>query len=442
MADVEDNLPLPKLSLSRLGFVGGTVAYVAALFLSYVSLIAPAFGYLGAVYHPQGVAPLVVAVVCAVLPTLWIPVWLERPSQVMYVLLYFIVMIPTLLVGAATGMFTLSRVLLFGGVFLLVFGALRLVYELPLAEVSKLIETQVGFWVALTIVGGVLYGILFLRYGLYTDLPSLAEVYAQRAEFRQAVSGLGAYAFFWLAKAVNPFLLAKGYVDRNPYLFVAGFSGQLVLFAMSGLRSVLFSFLLLGGILLALSWDGRYFSNWIVWGLLSLIGASAAADAILGFNLSTSLFVRRLLVVPGLNTTLYLDFFSTNPHVYLGHSVLDWVVDYPYEARPAMVIGNAYFGHVDGPIDMSANASLWADAYANFGILGILFFTGLLGAVFWVADSLALGSSWKLSVLMLSYPAYMLVNTKLQTTLLTHGLLLVLVLLYLLPRQQDASDNG
>ena len=107
-----------------------------------------------------------------------------------------------------------------------------------------------------------------------------------------------------------------------------------------------------------------------------------------------------------------------------------------------MVIGDAYYGHVQGPIDVSANANLWADAYANFGILGILFFTAILGGFLWILDSVAKGASLKISTLLLAYPAYMLVNTKLQTTLLTHGLVLVLVILYILPRQTNPDDRG
>lgn len=433
---------LPAPSLSRLGFLVGTVAYIGVLYVSYVYLISPTFGYLGAVYRPEGLRSLLVASTLALVPALWMPVRLRRPSQVIYVLLYLMVMIPTVLVGAFTGTFSPLGLLMFGGVLVTVFGLLRGVYEVPLVNVSKMVETSPGFWLVFLAIGGVLYLVLFAKYGFSIQIPSLSEVYAQRAEFRRTVTGIGAYAFFWLAKAINPFLLAKGYLDRNVYLFAGGIAGQLLLFSMSGLRSVLFSFLLLGAILIALWEGGRYFGIWVVWGLFGLVGAVSILDLYIGFNLLSGLFVRRLLVVPGLNTAFYFDFFSANPHVYLGHSILDWLVQYPYESRPAMVIGNAYYGHLDTPIAMSANANLWADGYANFGILGILFFTALLAGVFWIADSLSLGTSTKLPALMLAYPAYMLANTKLQTTLLTHGLALVLLNLYLLPPQDDTEGRG
>lgn len=442
MDRLADYLYLPNPSLPRFGFMAGTAVYILALSLSYIYFISPAFGYLGFVYRPEGLLEFSTAVILAFFPSFWMPVQLERPSQVIYLLLYLMVMVPTLLVGVFTGGFSLLRLLLFGTVLGFVFWALRLVHRVPLLELSRVVETKTGFWLVLTTITLGTYGILFVKYGIYTQIPSLSDVYARREEFRQVVKGFGAYVFFWGAKAINPFFLAKGYVDRSVFLFTVGVLGQLLLFTMSGLRSVLFSFLLLGAILVALWRNGRFFGNWVVWGLVGLIGLTAGVDTYLGTTVTSSLFVRRLLIVPGLNTSFYFDFFSTNPHVFLGHSVLDWAVTYPYDARPAMVIGNAYFGHVQGPIDMSANANLWADAYANFGVLGILFFTAILGGFFWVADSVAKKVPLKISTLMLAYPAYMLVNTKLQTTLLTHGLALVLVILYLLPRQTTIDGRG
>lgn len=437
-----DYLSLPELSLSRVGFIAGTVVYFVALGLSYAYHISPTFGYLGAVYRPEGTFVILVSAMLALLPSVWIPVQLNRPSQVIYVLLYLMVMVPTLLVGTFVGAFSLPRVLLFGTVLIVVFGALRFVYRVPTFDLPKVVETRTGFWLSFAALAIGLYGILIAKYGVYARIPSFSDIYTQRGEFRRVVSGVGAYVFFWTAKALNPFFLAKGYVDRSLPLFTVGILGQLLLFSMSGLKSVLFSFLLLAAILIALWRNGKFFGNWVVWGLVGIIGLTSAVDSYLGATVTSSLFVRRLLVVPGLNTAFYFDFFSMNPHVLLGHSVLDWAVTYPYEARPAMVIGDAYYGHVQGPIDVSANANLWADAYANFGILGILFFTAILGGFLWILDSVAKGASLKISTLLLAYPAYMLVNTKLQTTLLTHGLVLVLVILYILPRQTNPDDRG
>lgn len=281
--------------------------------------------------------------------------------------------------------------------------------------------------------GAFLYTIIFAQYGVDLSIPSLGDVYSQRAEFRAQVSGFGAYAFFWLAKAFNPFLIAKGYLEKNKTALTLGLLGQVLLFSMSGLKSVLFSFMLLAGVFIALHKRGKHFGNWIIWGLATLILLTSAVDYYLDISVASSLFVRRFLMVPGLNTGYFFDFFSENPHAFLGHSVFSPLVDYPYESVPALVVGEAYYGHLNWALDTSANVNLWADGYANFGVFGVFLFTLALITVLWVADSLSNRKDIMLSVLMLSYPAYALVNTKLQTSMLTHGIVIVLIILYLIP---------
>ena len=434
-------MTMGNVSLRRLALLAGTLSFMGALILSYRLFISPAFAYLGLVYRPNSGAVLPVSMLLALLPALWIPVGIRRPSQIIYSFLYFLVFIPTLLVTAMTGVLPTLTLLKFGCVLVAMLAGLRFVYELPLLRIPKLITTERNLWVAIAAMASLLYGFIFSQYGVYTEIPSLSDVYEQRAQFRNTVQGYGQYPFFWLAKAINPFLIAKGLIDRNPVWIAIGFGGQLVLFAMSGLKSVLFSLVLLIGVMIALYNGGKYFTTLLGLGLTGVIGIAAWVDWMLGFNVGTSLFVRRLIVVPGSNTAHFFDFFSENPHAYLGHGAFESIVDYPYTTSPAFVIGNAYYAHVQGDLSMSANANLWADGYANFGILGILLFTIALAGLLWLIDSLAKRSNLKIATLLLAYPAYMLANTKLQTSMLTHGVIVVILILYLIPYRRE-TQNG
>jgi hypothetical protein len=66
-------------------------------------------------------------------------------------------------------------------------------------------------------------------------------------------------------------------------------------------------------------------------------------------------------------------------------------------------------------------------------MFGILLFTIALAGLLWVIDSLAVQTDKKIATLLLAYPAYMLVNTKLQTSILTHGVIVVVFILYIIP---------
>jgi len=82
---------------------------------------------------------------------------------------------------------------------------------------------------------------------------------------------------------------------------------------------------------------------------------------------------------------------------------------------------------------MESNANLWADAYANFGYVGIIVFSLLLAVVLWLYDSVAFGRDKRLAALAIGLPAFALANTGLLTALLTNGIGLVMLLVYLMP---------
>ena len=417
----------------RLLFLSGVATYMSLFTFSYFYFISPSFYYIGFISKPQSVGMLLLIYGSAILPAVWMPIRIRRPSQVIYTFLYAVVFIPSVLIlGLAS---TLPTYQALGVITLLlsVMALTQITYYLPLLRVRPLTKKENTSIAIISSIGLFLYAIIFAQYGINLDIPSLSDVYSQRAEFRAQVSGFGAYAFFWLAKAFNPFLIAKGYLEKNKTALTLGVAGQVLLFSMSGLKSVLFSFMLLAGVFIALHKRGKHFGSWVVWGLATLIILTSAVDYYFGISVASSLFVRRFLMVPGLNTGYFFDFFSQNPHAFLGHSVFAPVVDYPYESVPALVVGEAYYGHLNWTLDTSANVNLWADGYANFGVFGVFLFTFALITVLWAADSLSNRKDMMLSVLMLAYPAYALVNTKLQTSMLTHGIIIVLIILYLIP---------
>ena len=175
----------------------------------------------------------------------------------------------------------------------------------------------------------------------------------------------------------------------------------------------------------------------MVWGTAGLVLVSSLLQLWLNSGMLFSVFVRRLIATPGLLTGYYLDFFSQNPKALLGHSILRSVVDYAYQYPPAIQIGFTYFGDPS----ISANANLWADAFANFGFAGIFGFTFLLGLVMWLFDSVAQGRSQRLTSLLFGMPAFFLTNTALLTSLLTHGIGLVLLIVYLIPRAAPEAQE-
>jgi hypothetical protein len=145
-----------------------------------------------------------------------------------------------------------------------------------------------------------------------------------------------------------------------------------------------------------------------------------------------------LILTAGINTKYYFDFFTDHPFVYLGHGVFKRWVEYSYHLPPPFLIGEVYFGDAN----LSANANLWADAYANFGLVGVFGYTAVLAMALVFVDTVAQGVARGLAVAGLAQSAFSLSNTALPTVFLTHGLLLATVLIAFMPAETSTGGEG
>ena len=146
--------------------------------------------------------------------------------------------------------------------------------------------------------------------------------------------------------------------------------------------------------------------------------------------------VDRLVMIPGEIHYFYYDYFHREGHdlLYLTQSILSAFGEPLRRPVPEMISAN-YLGVTEG----SANVGLFADAYMNLGLLGCAIFAVLLAVVVRVAESLAVRSGPALAVVLLAAPSLTLVNVGLMTTLLTHGLLLGLLVLWLVGSARTAQ---
>ena len=84
---------------------------------------------------------------------------------------------------------------------------------------------------------------------------------------------------------------------------------------------------------------------------------------------------------------------------------------------------------------MSANTGIVGDAFMNFGFIGLALWGILLAIILKLVDSCSKRVDFRVGVAAIAMPTMSLVSSALLTCLLTHGLLLALLLLYLLPKQ-------
>ena len=172
-------------------------------------------------------------------------------------------------------------------------------------------------------------------------------------------------------------------------------------------------------------------------GSVAALWLSVAATASTGSLWPLALFPTRVLAVTGQLTGDYYQFFSTHTTYQLATTLpFRWFVESPYSLPSPRLIGAVYFGTPT----LFANANLWADAMANFGLLGIPLFTIALGLVLWIFDIAGEGRDLRVIGPLLGLVGNTLAQGALETALLTSGIWLAIVLIAVMP-QHGRSDQ-
>ena len=425
-------LPLAALAwagVARAATITAALAYVAALAWAYASEVAPTFSYDGLTdAGPQPTAVLLVATVAA-LPAAWLPLAPRRPSTVVLWVLYLLGYVPTVVVPLFMRG-DLAAVLPFDLALLASMGIASLIVRRPPAPIAMRPLSLNAFTGLLVGLGLLCSAYIAVTFGVSLSLPGLASVYDTRADFRAAVGGSAAVAGYivpWAGNVINPLLMALGVARRRAEIVTLGIVGQLLIYSVTGFKSILFSVALVPLVYLAISVASRVF------GLLAAVVAPVIiACCLIATSTWGSIWplaiTARLFATPGQVGFYYYEYFSDHPSYALSQSILSWVVSRPYGEDVPFVIGSAYFSE-----GTNANGNIWADAFANFGFAGIVCFTLVLGLVLWIADGLAQGRDARVAGPMFAIAGLSLANSALFTTVLTLGLALGCLLIALMP---------
>ncbi len=425
----------------RIWLIVGVTAHTLAFHVVYVTFIAPRFGYNGSVFEPVGDWTVPMVLVLAILPSAWLPTRIHRPSQVAVWLLFLLgyvpaSMIPYYVLGESPDtLFPLSMALI-GSMAILALGdRIPRTYWIP---PIRLTPRAYALSAAVACAMGVAY--VAATIGITLDLPELLEVYDTRATYGDAVDARGrllAYAVVWSVNVAAPISIAIGLRQRRYWLAIVGVAVQMLMYGVTGFKSALFSAVLVTGLVVLLSLSMRAKPALLAFGSAALIAGIATFDHVTGGLVATSIFVRRLLEVPGLVTARYFDYFSDHSAYRLGHTFLGYWFQPPSAMTPPEVIGATYFGP-----STYANGGVWADATANFGLIGILAFSVALATIFWFLDVVADKADLATTGAVTGIFAVTLTNTSLFTTLLSHGFGPALVAFALMPRGPGRERRG
>jgi hypothetical protein len=437
----QSNRSQPGHDVNKLKIIAAFAAYVAALLWAYAVVISPIYSYLG--YRLNWPEPMRFAaiVLFCLAPCAFIPARLERPSVLVLWWLYATVYIPSILLPALTLTMSATDLLPLDLAMLVCLGLMTLLSSRAVFSVRHLSISPEYFWPVVFLAGGGCLLFICTQFRLSTLVFNIASLfvggneYTIRHGFFDQLSETGrilGYASGQVGEAIDPFLIAYGLVYRRRKFLALGIAGQLILFAVAGNKSILFSTLFPAIVFFLVRRFPRNFGAALGSLLVAVVLLSTAGDVLSNGIAFSNLTTRRTLMDPGLLTGFYYEHYSLVPHAGLAYH-------FPREGEailgPSHEIGLVYFGSAR----IDANANLWAEGFADFGIAGIFGFTFLLSAILWMFDLVAARQNAELAILIMAMQAFFFSNSAPLTVFITHGGLCSALLLWSAPSPEPSG---
>lgn len=222
--------------------------------------------------------------------------------------------------------------------------------------------------------------VLFLLWSIMSGAAAiinidLSKIYLFREEISSTLDvGIVAYFNLWSQKVFNPLLLAIALYKRNRSLIVITLAIQFYFFAVTQHRIHLFVPILIYMTYLLYSYTITLSRLYFLAGTALSIFLVVAVY----FELDTaaSLIIRRALFVPASVTFGWYDYFLDQPKVFWSDRFLIGrsATQYTGEILPH------YMGDFKAPGNpFSYSVGIVGSGYAQAGILGVIFYAGILG---------------------------------------------------------------
>ena len=408
--------------------------------------IFPTWQYLGFSYsssHGNDTTHIFMTVIFCAMPSFLMPLFIKRPTMVVYWLLYLLTYIPMVVGVSLSDYFNLGEIYLFNFFALFSFFLTGIGYYFKLLTFKNFLVSHKTFWTWFWVITCIFFGytIFVFRDNLKViDLfaSNSAELYDFRFSGRdiEAQNPLVGYLILWLSGAFLPFILGYGIVYKKTIFIICGIIGQVILYMTMAnkvfILSVIFMWLIYKILKNKIPF-GIVFG--IVISLFTIIFTLSQNEFSDTFKLIffpfASLFLVRTIGVSALTSSLYYDFFKINPHTYYSHvGIIGKYINYPYKNE---MIGVVIGDHYTAISRYNINANMYiTDGIVAVGLIGMPIIGLVSCGVFYLIDSAAKQHNVVFTSLLLSYAGLNIMNVSIFTSIISGGLFLTVIFLFFL----------
>lgn len=294
---------------------------------------------------------------------------------------------------------------------------------------SNFNKSQILYLIIAVLVLGDL--LVFFRYTGFNISLKLSEVYSARTAFKtDNIPSILQYLFF-ASTNIFPILCVYELNKKRYFSFLIFVLLQLLAFSSDGRKSTLF--------ILIVTIAGYYFVKKInvriIPFLMTVVLSIGLGEKFLFKTTNLiNFFIRRLFLLPAYLQYAYYDFFSGNEKDLFRQSIIGRIgFSSPYSSPIPKIIGDQYYG------GSYANNGLFADAYSNLGIIGILLMPILIAIALKCLDKCSEGISLGICIGIIFSVSYTLLSSSFFTVMLTHGFIISCIVIFCIPRFRNST---
>lgn len=414
----------------KLRNLAALVIYKMLLDYAYLALISEMFGYMGL---EKDANPLKIFLSYVFLFGLWMitPAGNYRVFDVFLNLQLLLMLVPMLTIYGATNGSSIYLLMVLLCYFIQCLCGM-LYKEHACVTVST---ASMNFNNILLLAAGAVVCICILIYGI----PSLTalditRVYEIRSEYvlRFPLN----YLVSWCAKIIIPLGIILS-LEEKCYGKAALYAGlQLILYLSFAHKTYLFMIFLVSGVWFVIR------KKWLYGALYAVfptgVFCSILIYKVLGNILAISYFVRRVLIVPAFLKFTYYEYFSVHPKAYFYGSVIGKILGTkPYYNKSIAAEIGAYMGSPD----VMANTGYLGESYAQGGYFALILFSIVIIGICKMY-SLKKNMNMEIFLSMFIVWFYTLNDVAMQTSLLTGGGLILLLLFVMWPEKYQSGQSS
>jgi hypothetical protein len=238
---------------------------------------------------------------------------------------------------------------------------------------------------------------------------------------------------FGFARVSIPIYIVYYYTEKKWNIFVVLLFIQICNFSIDGMKGVLF--ITLGAVLFCIFYSNKIYRRVPI--IVFLFALLTAVLSYVGFDVLASLIFRRVMFVPNQLSYYYYEYASMHSPNYFSN-LLRFIGVKSNTPDIAFTIGYLYFNSPE----MSANTGLVGDALWNLGLPGLMLFPIIISIFLHFFDSASKKLDIRITLILSLQLGIALISSSFTTILFTHGFVIVLIVLYCLPRSHKNTVIG